>query len=165
MTSRNINIVTATEPVNATRLATLPSRLERIKEVLRREYCRKHKQPWIVAYSGGKDSTLLLQLTWETVAELPPGERRRPIVVLGNDTLVESPLVIRHLHTSLAAVKVAATAHELPMEFRITTPAIDQTFWVNIIGRGYIPPTRNFRWCTDRDEDPADQPPSSADRA
>ena len=150
MTSHKINIVAATEPVNATRLGTLPSRLDRIKEVLRREYCRKHKQPWIVAYSGGKDSTLLLQLTWETVAELPPTERRRPIVVLGNDTLVESPLVIRHLHSSLAAVKVAATDHELPMEFRITTPAIDQTFWVNIIGRGYIPPTRNFRWCTDR---------------
>ena len=150
MTPRKINIVAATEPLNATRLRTLPTRLERIKEVLRREYCRKHKQPWIVAYSGGKDSTLLLQLTWETVAELSPAERRRPIVVLGNDTLVESPLVIRHLHTSLAAVRVAATDHELPMEFRITTPAIDQTFWVNIIGRGYIPPTRNFRWCTDR---------------
>lgn len=150
MTSRKINIVAATEPPKATRLRTLPTRLKCIKEVLRREYCRKHKQPWVVAYSGGKDSTLLLQLTWEIVAELSPAERRRRIFVLGNDTLVESPLVIRHLHTSLAAVKVAATDHELPMEFRITTPAIDQTFWVNIIGRGYIPPTRNFRWCTDR---------------
>lgn len=33
---------------------------------------------------------------------------------------------------------------------RISQPYIDQTFWVNVIGRGYIPPTRNFRWCTDR---------------
>ena len=150
MTSRTINIAGATEPFNATQLRTLPARLENIKDVLRREYCRKHNQPWIVAYSSGKDSTLLLQLTWEMVAELPPAERRRPIVVLGNDTLVESPLVIRHLHTSLATAKEAASNHELPMEFRVTTPAIDQTFWVNIIGRGYIPPTRNFRWCTDR---------------
>ena len=131
-------------------LPTLPARLAQIKEVLRQEYCRRHKHPWVVAYSGGKDSTLLLQLTWEVVADLPSTQRRRPLVVLGNDTLVESPLVMRHLRTSLSAVATAAGMHDLPIDIRITTPAVDQTFWVNVIGRGYIPPTRNFRWCTDR---------------
>ena len=41
-------------------------------------------------------------------------------------------------------------AKNLPMSAVITRPCIDQTFWVNVIGRGYIPPTRTFRWCTDR---------------
>lgn len=135
---------------DADRLQTLPARLTRIKEVLQREYCRKHNHPWVVAFSGGKDSTLLLQLTWEMMAELPPTQRQRPLIVLGNDTLVESPLVMRHLRTSLTSVAAAARSCDLPIETRVTTPAVDQTFWVNVIGRGYIPPTRNFRWCTDR---------------
>ena len=132
------------------RLRSLPARLGQIKEVLKREYSRKHKYPWIVAYSGGKDSTLLLQLVWEAMAELPQEQHRRRIIVLGNDTLVESPLVIRHLHDSLADIEASAASRDLPIEVCVTKPAIDQTFWVNVIGRGYIPPTRNFRWCTDR---------------
>ena len=131
-------------------LTSLPARLKKIAETLRREYCRKHSHPWIVAYSGGKDSTLLLQMIWETVAGLPTDQRQRSILIVSNDTLVESPLVIRHLRESLKVIGDAATAQELPVDIRVTTPAIDQTFWVSVIGRGYIPPTRNFRWCTDR---------------
>ena len=118
--------------------------------VIRKEYLRKHNDPWVVAYSGGKDSTLLLQMTWEVMASLPDSERRRKIYVVGNDTLVESPLVVRHLKNTMRKIGAAAKNQGLPVETKITTPNIDQTFWVNVIGRGYIPPTRNFRWCTDR---------------
>ncbi len=131
-------------------VATLPDRLDAILCTLRKEYRRRHRHPWIVAYSGGKDSTLLLQFVWETVAGLAEAERKRPVFVVGNDTLVESPLVIRHLRDSLETVGAAAEREGLPLETEITEPCIDQTFWVNVIGRGYIPPTRNFRWCTDR---------------
>ena len=150
MTNRSVNTIPTVQLQDEVRLSTLPARLESVKDAVRREYRRKHKHPWIVAYSGGKDSTLLLQLVWEVVADLPPNERRRPITILGNDTLVESPLVIQHLHDSLQVVGDAASSSNLPLDIRITTPAVDQTFWVNVIGRGYIPPTRNFRWCTDR---------------
>ena len=131
-------------------LNSLPSRLEAIKATLKSEYSQKHSYPWVVAYSGGKDSTLLLQLVWEVVSELPSVQIRRNILVVGNDTLVESPLVIQHLKNSLETIKLVAQEQQLPIDVRITVPAIDQTFWVNLIGRGYIPPTRNFRWCTDR---------------
>lgn len=133
-----------------TSVATLPDRIETIRRVLRKEYQKKHRYPWLVAYSGGKDSTLLLQLVWEIVAELPPAARERRVLVVGNDTLVESPLVIRHLRDSLEVIGSAGERQGLPIETKITEPCIDQTFWVNVIGRGYIPPTRNFRWCTDR---------------
>ena len=106
--------------------------------------------PWIVAYSGGKDSTLLLHLAWEIAASVPSRERCRPIYVVSNDTLVESPLVIRHLRKSLTVIRDASRNAGLPITITVTEPCIDQTFWVNVIGRGYIPPTRNFRWCTDR---------------
>jgi len=119
-------------------------------DVIRREYIRRHSDPWVVAYSGGKDSTLLLQLVWEVLASLPDDMKNRKVYVIGNDTLVESPLVIRHLRTTMQKIARAAIKNGLPIETQITEPNVDQTFWVNVIGRGYIPPTRNFRWCTDR---------------
>ena len=93
---------------------------------------------------------LLLQLVWEVAAAVPAGEPLRPIYIVANDTLVESPLVIRHLRQSLTVIRKAAQSTGLPITIKVTEPCIDQTFWVNVIGRGYIPPTRNFRWCTDR---------------
>ena len=125
-------------------------RLDAVREVMLSEYRKRHNDPWIVAYSGGKDSTLLLHLVWEIILSLPPEERRREIHVVANDTLVESPLVIQHLKKSLSTIREAAQAANLPVRVTMTKPYVDQTFWVNVIGRGYIPPTRNFRWCTDR---------------
>jgi len=126
------------------------ARLAAVREVMRAEYRKRHRDPWVVAYSGGKDSTLLLHLAWEVMLSHPPEERRREIHVVANDTLVESPLVIRHLKKSLEAIRKAAEKTGLPVRVTMTKPYVDQTFWVNVIGRGYIPPTRNFRWCTDR---------------
>ena len=125
-------------------------KLERCRLTIAQEYLRRHRYPWVIAYSGGKDSTLLLQLIWEVLDELPVSTRIRHVYVVGNDTLVESPLVIRHLYASMDRISESANAAGLPITTRITRPHIDQTFWVNVIGRGYIPPTRNFRWCTDR---------------
>lgn len=131
-------------------IKNLPARLAAIRDALQHEYRRQHNHPWVVAYSGGKDSTLLLQLAWEAIVALPEPQRVRDIVIVGNDTLVESPLVISHLQTSLNSIGKFADKENLPFRIEFTRPAIDQTFWVNVIGRGYVPPTRNFRWCTDR---------------
>ena len=128
----------------------LGKRLAAVRKTLAGEYTKRHTDPWIVAYSGGKDSTLLLHLVWEVAAATPPTAERRTIYVVSNDTLVESPLVISHAKSSLAAIQAAAKAADLPIIVHVTKPHIDQTFWVNVIGRGYMPPTRNFRWCTDR---------------
>ncbi len=125
-------------------------RFDSVMKVIRKEYLRKHHDPWVIAYSGGKDSTLLLQIVWEMLLSLPECDRQRKVYVVGNDTLVESPLVIRHLRNMIDIINYAAKDAGLPIKTQITKPHIDQTFWVNVIGRGYIPPTRNFRWCTDR---------------
>ena len=124
--------------------------LDAIRAAIAEEYCRPDSHPWIVAYSGGKDSTLLLQMVFEMLLALKADDRKRQIHIVANDTLVESPLVIEHLHKSLAEIRRAIGSLGLPMSAVMTKPCIDQTFWVNVIGRGYIPPTRTFRWCTDR---------------
>ena len=78
----------------------VPARLAAALDTIRAAFAAPDAEPWIVAYSGGKDSTLLLQLVWEVAAAAEPA-RRRPIYVVSNDTLVESPLVIDHLRRSL----------------------------------------------------------------
>ncbi len=120
------------------------------KAALREEYTAAHNHPWIVGYSGGKDSTLLLQFVVETLLELPKSERRRKVHVVSNDTLVESPLLADYVDMMLERLRRAAPSLELPLTVVKTTPPLEQTFWVNLIGRGYPAPNSNFRWCTDR---------------
>lgn len=121
-----------------------------VRADLRDEYLQDHATPWIVGYSGGKDSTLVLHLCFEMLLSLPPSRRRREIHVVANDTLVESPLVVSHIRNSLAKIQSAADVLDLPIKTAVTTPEANQSFWVNIIGRGYPSPNRTFRWCTDR---------------
>ena len=49
--------------------------------------------PWVVGYSGGKDSTAVLQLVWFALRGLSPDERQKPVHVISTDTLVENPVV------------------------------------------------------------------------
>lgn len=136
--------------VQEERSAELQQKLACTRSELLDEYLQSHNHPWIVGYSGGKDSTLVVQLVFEMLLSLAPSDRRRSIHIVANDTLVESPLVISHVERSFQYFSEAAGAFQLPVTVRVTNPDPDQTFWVNVIGRGYPPPSRNFRWCTDR---------------
>ena len=101
-------------------------------------------------FLGGKDSTLVTQLVFEMLLALAPSDRKRPVHVLCNDTLVESPVLMIYIDRMLERLQAAAENLHLPITVIKTTPDPDQTFWVNLIGRGYPAPTRMFRWCTDR---------------
>lgn len=114
------------------------------------EYRQPHSFPWIVGFSGGKDSTLVAHLVFEMLLDLPPTERRREVHIVANDTLVESPLVMAHIRRVQDEIRAAADGWRLPVKVVTTTPTLDHSFWVNLIGRGYPSPNRMFRWCTDR---------------
>ncbi len=124
--------------------------LKCIRRELRDEYQADHSIPWVVGFSGGKDSTLVLQLVFETLLSIAPGDRRRRIHVASNDTLVESPVIQDYVNKVLDQVRRGAEALGLPIEVVQTHPDADETFWVNLLGRGYPAPNRTFRWCTDR---------------
>ncbi len=106
--------------------------------------------PWICGYSGGKDSTAIVQLVWNALKELPKEKRKKVVHIISTDTLVESPVVSLWAGESLEKMKAQAKEDELPIIPHRLTPAITNTFWVNLIGRGYPYPRRDFRWCTDR---------------
>ncbi|MCO6415214.1 DNA phosphorothioation system sulfurtransferase DndC [Siccirubricoccus sp. KC 17139] len=121
-----------------------------IRRAIADEYAASHALPWIVGFSGGKDSTLVAHLVFEHLLSLPRSARRRPVHIVANDTLVESPLVIAHIRAVQDEMRNAASAFDLPVTVATTAPDPEHTFWVNMIGRGYPSPNRTFRWCTDR---------------
>jgi DNA sulfur modification protein DndC len=106
--------------------------------------------PWVVGYSGGKDSTATLQLIWNAISGLPPEKRTKTIHVITTDTLVENPLVATWVKNSLKQMKIAAQEQGIPLEPHLLYPAVKDTFWVNLIGKGYPAPRNRMRWCTDR---------------
>lgn len=106
--------------------------------------------PWVVGYSGGKDSTATLQLVWVALERLPATQRTKTVHVITNDTLVENPVVASWVNRSLEIMSDQASAQGLPIEPHRLTPEVHDTFWVNLIGRGYPAPNRRFRWCTER---------------
>lgn len=107
-------------------------------------------RPWIVGFSGGKDSTMLVQLVYYTLASMRATERRKHVYVLASDTRVETPSIAARIRKELELLSIAAEHDGLPITTHIVYPKLNDTFWVNLIGRGYPSPTSHFRWCTDR---------------
>jgi len=106
--------------------------------------------PWIVGFSGGKDSSLVAHAVFEALQAIPPSARTRPVHIVSNDTLVESPFVMAHLNKVTVQIEQAANDMGLPIVVRRTRPDLDKTIWVLLIGKGYPSPNSQMRWCTDR---------------
>lgn len=123
--------------------------LDRLKKQVCDLY-REDEIPWVVGYSGGKDSTATLQLVWLALRELPEGERSKPVHVISTDTLVENPVVAAWVGRSLEVMREAAESEGLPIKPHRLTPTVEDSFWVNLIGKGYPAPRPKFRWCTER---------------
>lgn len=129
---------------------TTDYRLRTARKAIREEYCRPDRTPWIIGFSGGKDSTLLAHLVVECVLSVPPDERGRPVHLVSNDTLVESPIFQTYVDNILGTMAEGLKALSLPVRIVKTRPQAADSFWVNLLGRGYPAPNRSFRWCTDR---------------
>lgn len=110
------------------------------------------KRPWIIGFSGGKDSTVMLQLVWEALKQIKDlhGVVGRDIYVVCNDTMVENPVITEYVHRVLAKIEQAAVEQDIPVRVIKTIPRLEDSFWVNLIGKGYPAPNNAFRWCTER---------------
>lgn len=110
------------------------------------------KRPWIIGFSGGKDSTVMLQLVWEALKQIKDlhGVVGRDIYVVCNDTMVENPVITEYVHRVLDKIEQAAVEQDVPVRVIKTIPRLEDSFWVNLIGKGYPAPNNAFRWCTER---------------
>jgi DNA sulfur modification protein DndC len=120
------------------------------QEILEQYYEDDGNIPWIIGFSGGKDSTMLLQTVWHALLKETAGLRNRSIYVVCNNTLVENPKIIQYTDKILGLIEKAAMEQSMPVFVQRTTPQLEDTFWVNLLGRGYPAPNNTFRWCTER---------------
>lgn len=124
---------------------------EIIKEIM---IVYKHdSRPWLIGYSGGKDSTLLVSLVYEAMQRLKKADSpmHKKIYIITSDTMVENPIVKNYMHASSQSINDASKRDGLKIEASIIYPEPEQTFWSRVIGLGYpTPEPPGFRWCTER---------------
>lgn len=123
---------------------------ERVNVIRRLYEGESSDRPFTMAVSMGKDSTLVASLVWIALTQVPPEDRQRPVAVVSTDTQVENPLMAKWQTENLLAMGREARAQGLPIQVHHLQPVAEQAFLVQVIGRGYAPPRRDFRWCTDR---------------
>ncbi|VEP18689.1 Sulfurtransferase DndC [Hyella patelloides LEGE 07179] len=130
-------------------VSELVTHIEKLTQEIQELYCLDDV-PWVVGYSGGKDSTAVLQLIWKALKSLPEEKRTKKIYVITTDTLVENPIVSSWVNNSLEQMRLSAEKQNLPIEPHLLIPELKYMFWTNLIGKGYPSPRRGFRWCTER---------------
>ncbi len=118
-------------------------------------YADTTDRPWIIGFSGGKDSTVLLTLVWIALQRIKetlpyPYQLRRPVYVVCNDTMVENPIISSYIDDVLVKVEEGARDQGIPIIVKKTVPKLEESFWINVIGKGYPVPNNTFRWCTDK---------------
>ena len=129
-------------------------RIQAVINELKDQYMEDDRncRPWIIGFSGGKDSTVLLMLTWIGMQELRDEgyDLRRRVYVVCNDTMVENPVIEEYVTTVLFEIGKAAQEQHLPVQVVTTTPQLEDTFWSCVIGKGYPVPNNAFRFCTEK---------------
>lgn len=126
----------------------LAGKISALRASLREEYLAQHSWPWVLGFSGGKDSTLLAHFVVEMLEQIAPDERIRTITFLSNNTLVESPVFQNYVDQQLGLLRSNFDALKLPIQVVQTHPDSKGSFWFNLLGKGYPAPSPSFRWCT-----------------
>jgi len=134
----------------------IPNRITEIIDELIDQYLDedRYNRPWIIGFSGGKDSTVLLTLVWLALLKIreenPTITLERQVYVVSNDTMVENPVIEEYVNNVLQTIEKAAREQQLPITVKTTTPQIEDTFWCCVIGKGYPVPNNSFRFCTEK---------------
>jgi len=125
--------------------------LEELIEEIQYVY-RSDDRPWVIGYSGGKDSTTVVELVYKMLQSLPDWQRHKNVYIVSSDTRIENPLIKIYLNKMNELIGKAAERDGLPIKAAMVMPPANNSFWANVIGRGFPTPRVNgtFRWCTDR---------------
>ena len=110
----------------------------------------KNDKAWVIGFSGGKDSTVILSLIFQALTTLNKKQLNKKVYVVCSDTLVETPVVVGLIRDVLNDVQESANNKGLPIITQMVVPEVSETFWSNLLGKGYPAPTKSFRWCTER---------------
>jgi len=113
-----------------------------------RELYISGNRPWVVMYSGGKDSTMLLSLIIRVLASAV--NIKKQTTILYCDTGVEIPYLKQIAMLTLGRIQSYANQLGLNIDIRVIRPEPTESFFAMMIGRGYTSPMWRYRWCTAR---------------
>ena len=93
--------------------------------------------PWVIGYSGGKDSTCTTQIIVDTLIKLKKEGKKlqKHIYIISSDTLVETPMIVGTIKKTIDGINRLAEKEKLPISGHIIKPSFDNTFWTNLIGK------------------------------
>lgn len=97
----------------------------------------------IVSYSGGKDSSVVLQLVLAAVA----GTDKRLHIVTA-DTRMEIPYYQQYVDRVRARIQAYIDNSAINAELVTVSPEPKYSFWASVLGKGYPAAHMGFRWCT-----------------
>lgn len=97
----------------------------------------------IVSFSGGKDSTVVLQHVVSAI-----GDSGKKLFIVTADTLMEIPYFNQYLNRTKTHIKNFINLSGMNAELVTVLPKIEDSFWVSILGKGYPSAHMGFRWCT-----------------
>ena len=125
-------------------------KIKNTKQEIREQYLSDNR-PFVITFSGGKDSTFMLHLTLEVIKEIQnDGIELKQSYVISSDTKVELPIISNFLEKTLKQVEIYCKKENLKIDVILIKPKVEESFFSLMIGKGYPPPNRVFRWCTDR---------------
>src|ERR1700677_4550290 len=84
---------------------------------------KSDSEPWVVGYSGGKDSTAVVKLVFQSLLRVR--NHHKPVTVIYCDTGVEIPMASALARKALNGLVREARAFDLPIRARILSPRLD----------------------------------------
>ena len=132
-------------------MSELKEKIQFVKERLKKEYLADSR-PWVVTFSGGKDSTTVLHLVIDMLIEMRAdgAKQIKKLYVVSSDTGVEMPLIEDYVGNKLEQIRTFAKKEKLDVHVEKLSPKVTESFWTLLLGKGYPSPNQTFRWCTDR---------------
>lgn len=97
----------------------------------------------IVSYSGGKDSSVVLQNVIKAIMGTD-----KQLIIVTSDTLMEIPYFQTYLEGVKQRIKNYINTTGINAKMTTVYPELKSSFWVSILGMGYPAAHMGFRWCT-----------------
>lgn len=137
-----LDLFTELEPVVASHVAHVDDDdeevIERGKNRIRKVLLAGH--PAVLAFSSGKDSTVLVALALNAAREIvKDGHACPPVIVLHGNTGVEQPEIVKLAHSEIRKMEEYAQKHRIPLTTRISEPTLNVSFPVRVIGGRGLP--------------------------